>query len=231
MNFCKHCHNLYEITNNLDDLTEAKKEQKGGKKKNKEDSEEQEDEPQSEEEISDEEIDTLIQKIMEKKEVELPKKLNPNMIKKSIVFRKLSTKDKEYIINSIQELLPKNKKKLFANIKVSENVAYYICKKCAFHEVLKPKTLIYSETTDDFTEYFLKQDHSELIHDATLPHTKNYECMNKKCITHTQTEMKDAVFKRINNNWYDDQKNNIPVTKNSYRILTICCACKTSWIN
>lgn len=230
MNYCKRCHNLYEITNNLDDLDEIKKEKKehkGGKKKNDDETEE----IVSEEESSGEEIDTIIQKIIDKKKVTLPQDIDPVIIKKSSAFRQLSLKEKEYVINTIQELLPKKKKKLFENIQIAENVVYYVCKKCAFHEVLKPKTLIYTESSDDFTEHFLRQDHSELIHDATLPHTKNYECMNKKCITHTQTELKDAVFKRVNNNWYDEQKNVIPATKNSYRILTICCVCQSSWVN
>ena len=40
-----------------------------------------------------------------------------------------------------------------------------------------------------------------MIHNHTLPRTKNYTCLNKKCKTHNDESIKEAVFFRELNSY------------------------------
>ena len=231
--YCDNCGNILDLSSTLDDLKESK--QKGGKKKKKvatekqDDSEEPEDEETEEPEESEEETETsslerqqsqdddtstLIEKLLENKKVELPENFSPDNLRKSSGFRKLNTKEKEQVINAIQESLPKTKKKLFENIQVSDDVAYWICKGCGFHKTLESGTVIYSESINDQKELATREDYSNLVDDVTLPNTHVYTCINKKCPTQKDPKQKDAVFKRVGN---------------TYQLVYVCKACKSFW--
>jgi hypothetical protein len=97
--------------------------------------------------------------------------------------------------------------------KIGVNKAYFICKFCKNHREIKPGTLIYAKSylsldQDEADNYEL------LIHDATLPRTKNYLCKNKKCKTYQDPELKEAI-----------------IYKKKERLTYICYHCGTHWNN
>ena len=54
-----------------------------------------------------------------------------------------------------------------------------------------------------------------VIHDQTLPHTRNYVCKNKTCESHKNPEKRDAKWFRPN--------------PSSYAIIYGCVTCGTLW--
>lgn len=90
------------------------------------------------------------------------------------------------------------------------NIAYYICKYCNFQEPIDPGTIIYTKKYN--TNMYDIDDYSYLVYSNTLARTKNYICKNKKCDTHNDINLREAV-----------------ITKNeSDRIIYVCCVCKIS---
>lgn len=76
--------------------------------------------------------------------------------------------------------------------KKEKNQAYFQCNNCGMYEVIEPGTLIYSKSTKSKT--LMTEQNKDLIHDSTLPRTKKYVCPNKKCESHTNSKVKEAVF-------------------------------------
>lgn len=125
----------------------------------------------------------------------------------------------------------KNQKKFISTIKAIEKTfftedkkdteisnnnvdAYFICKFCKNSKLIEPKTFIYSRNYSSEVSLEI-EDYSGMIHDYTLPRTRNYECKNLKCPTHKNPDLKEAV-----------------ITKNiSERAVYICVECTTHWIN
>ena len=76
--------------------------------------------------------------------------------------------------------------------------AYRICKNCSYYEKMVGKTLVLSRMNMG-ANLSNKQDLSKykyMIHDKTLPHTREYVCKNDKCITHKDPSSRDAVWFR-----------------------------------
>lgn len=92
----------------------------------------------------------------------------------------------------------------------ADNDVFFYCANCGNAEKVAPKTLICSRTSKKRTNLFSNLD---MLYDNTLPHTKKYVCDNKKCDTHKNPDIKDAVF-----------------YKNNGLITFICAVCKTDWI-
>ena len=96
-------------------------------------------------------------------------------------------------------------------------IAYQICKNCLYHEKLTKRTLILSRmnlnssgsATANLSKY------KNMVHDKTLPHTRDYVCKNKDCSSHKDSSKRDAVWFR-------------PVA-NSYSTYYGCTACETVW--
>lgn len=92
--------------------------------------------------------------------------------------------------------------------------AFFICKFCKNSKLIEPKTFIYSRNYSSEVSLEI-EDYTCMIHDYTLPRTRNYECKNLKCPTHKNPELKEAV-----------------ITKNiSERVVYICVECTTNWVN
>ena len=98
--------------------------------------------------------------------------------------------------------------------KIGSNVAYFICKFCKNHKPIQPGTQIYSKNYNTVVSVE-NDDYTYAIYDYTLARTKNYICKNKKCETHRDDSLKEAVL-----------------TKNiTDQIVYVCCHCLTNWVN
>jgi hypothetical protein len=142
--------------------------------------------------------------------------LNGGAKKSSMKYSELS-KTKEFKEKSVEE---KQRIQKELNVKKKEFdeslISYFVCKNCGFSEPIAEKTVLYKKilsSKSNMQDMDLNK-YKNMIYDATLPHTRNYICPNKECETHNGTE-KDAVFIRM---------------KNSFRIVNVCCVCKTPWL-
>jgi hypothetical protein len=86
--------------------------------------------------------------------------------------------------------------------------AYFKCNNCGYYENIPSGTPIYTKSTQPVTLVIEKND--DLINDKTLPCTKKYVCPNDKCESHTNNNIKEAVF-----------------FKRNHYVTYICKVCKT----
>ena len=93
-------------------------------------------------------------------------------------------------------------KKDMNNIEGSK--AYFRCTNCDFYELVEEDTLIlYRTNMESKNDYYNINKTFEMVYDKTLPHTRNYICPNKTCISHSDYETRDAVwFKPLKSNYY-----------------------------
>lgn len=92
----------------------------------------------------------------------------------------------------------------------------FICTTCGHTEIMKPNTLILSKKSKELAKLYVGNimKPENVVHSATLPHTRDYICPNKECETHSHPELRDATMSRIGN---------------SFKIQYICSSCLTSW--
>jgi hypothetical protein len=157
--------------------------------------------------ITETELTTILDKI----NIDIGKnKFNISELNKNPTFNKLNNNQKTILINKILDNEPKSNKKIDTSL-IKE--CYLFCKNCGYSEKIPPKMFIFSRgdhNSEDNTNYnFLNY-----VNDNTLPFTKNYNCINDKCLTHTQIDIKKAVFYRFNN---------------TYNIKYICTICNNHW--
>jgi DNA-directed RNA polymerase subunit M/transcription elongation factor TFIIS len=121
-------------------------------------------------------------------------------------FNKLKETDKNIIL------------KILKGNEIDDSLtAYRICKNCSYFERLVGKTLVLSRmnigsnlsSTQDLSKY------KYMIHDKTLPHTRDYICKNDKCISHKDYSKRDAVWFRP--------------SATSYATCYACTACNMVW--
>jgi hypothetical protein len=95
--------------------------------------------------------------------------------------------------------------------------AYRICKNCSYYEKLVVKTLVLSRMNQGSSMSGIQDlaKYKYMIHDKTLPHTRDYICKNDKCISHKELSKRDAV-------WFRPQSN-------SYSTCYACVACSMVW--
>jgi len=118
-------------------------------------------------------------------------------------YKKLSDDEKDLVNKKFQEIN-----------NVSFNLAYFICKNCQFVTKLEQGTKVYEVSINS---KFLENEIIEnKLYDLTLPRTKDYICPNKKCATHKNMSIKEALFYRP--------------YKNSYNLKYVCNVCKVSWL-
>ena len=203
-----------DITNNVSSINEKK--QEGGSEENSDEEIESSDYDVNMSEFSNNNFtDIDINKILDGNENTLDlKNFNINDLNKNPSFNKLSNNQKTLIINRIIDKLPKSSK----IIKATENSgitkeSYFYCKTCGYFEKIPDKMFIFSrgiEKKDDMFNYnFLNY-----LNDNTLPNSKNYNCINDKCETHKNPNIKLAVFFR---------------NHNSYNTKYMCTVCNFFW--
>ena len=164
-------------------------------------------------------ITNLISKIL-KDEAVTPvdlEDLDINQVTKSIEYKKLKQDDKEKIYNKIQDMFPKEQKKITDTKQVDEddeNLAFFVCSNCGYSVKIDDGTRIFSRTSSDISQSYTTGDYSDMLYSNILPRTRKYTCPNKKCESHTKPEKRQAVFFRKNN---------------SYEVVYICSACETTF--
>ena len=97
--------------------------------------------------------------------------------------------------------------------KIGVNAAFFICRYCKNYRPIEPGTLIFTKKYNAGSNND-SGDNPLLVHDQTLARTKNYFCHNKKCKTHTDPGLKEAVL-----------------TKNELdQMVYVCTQCTSHWI-
>jgi len=223
MFFCPNCNNLFDITRSVattpvtttETVTENK--QEGGANENVPHIDDVEEIRTAQEIIHHGgalKLPDIINKIIKKEDIGAADVIDIDMdeLKNSDGYKKLSTHDKENVFNTIQHLLPADKKIVtLTDNEENEHMAYFICNNCGYHMKIDSGTLIFSKTSEAITETYVSSGSSDIINSKILPHTRNYICSNKTCLTHKEPAKKDAVFYRLNN---------------SYIIRYVCTICK-----
>lgn len=97
------------------------------------------------------------------------------------------------------------------------NMFNLVCSNCSMTYYLRPGTIIDSVNLTD-SNYTQDEVPSIRVNDPTLFRTKNFICVNNKCITNTDTSdkiqtEKEAVFYKLN----------------THNIKYICSHCNTQW--
>jgi hypothetical protein len=160
------------------------------------------------------ELTELFNNIITKKEVTYNdiKKYDLKEIVKKPEYKNFSSKNKEYIYNKFKELMPKNKNTKSKKYE-DDNPAFFICSNCNFTKKINDGRIIYSKTYG-ITKKTSTINMTDMIYDDTLPRTRKYICPNTNCESHTNANIKEAVFYR---------------DTDSYKINFICIACKSSF--
>jgi hypothetical protein len=125
---------------------------------------------------------------------------NYNELKDNLKYNKLSEEEKNNIEN------------LFKN---QSSGAIFYCTNCAYQENITKSIKLYEVNFKDTDQNITNIDDLKLlIHDPTLPRTKDYMCKNINCITHKDLENKEAIYFK---------------EKTSYKLNYVCTQCYTTW--
>ncbi len=214
--FCKNCDNLMDITNNISDTVENT--HSGGDLINNSETTQLEssdyDVSISEfvggnSNIADDDILNLLNG--SNIDVLLSKNFDINDLNKNQIFNKLSNEQKTLVINRILENNPNQKLKQSKSNSIKKS--YFYCESCGYNEIIPNHKFIFSRGNENKNEIF-NDNFINFINDNTLPRTKNYNCINSNCDTHTNPENKLAVFYRH---------------KGSYNVRYICQICNKYW--
>jgi hypothetical protein len=129
------------------------------------------------------------------------------------------------LILSKEELL-KNKKFLKLNKKLKESIissiinninynVYFICNNCNYKTPIDKSIKLYEiDTSNIVTNYeYIKDELILMSKDPLLPHTNNYICINPKCETHKNNDLKNAILYK----------------SNSFKMNYACCICYYNW--
>lgn len=139
------------------------------------------------------------------KNVDVDQKINLNNLTSHQEYKKLSAKQKETI-----------NKKLEKNVNASHGnlVPSYFCTTCGNYEAIKIGSVILDRSICKDNNFDLEKS-DEILNDKTLPISRNYICPNNNCESHKDHSKRAAKFNRIE--------------KGKYRLIYVCCACKSSW--
>jgi hypothetical protein len=89
------------------------------------------------------------------------------------------------------------------------------CNNCNYNKKIKETIKLYQMNVDSIYSVFRSLDDNKLLSlNPIYPRTKDYICKNINCITHKDTNKKEAVFFR---------------EKDSYLTNYICAVCYNSW--
>ena len=184
MAFCEKCHNIFNVSDRI------YVQHKGGINYSK-----------LVEAILDEEIDA-----------QQLKQINLDSLFSSKDFNDLDEDEQAHIEEQIDKIL-ETSTKLKGSASMNRN-AYYVCNVCGFNKPIEPNTTVYTKIIIDKNELIDMKTIKMLIHDPILPRTRAYDCINKKCLSHTsKSDEKEVTI-------YKDKIS---------RVVYICNICQTSW--
>ena len=209
MYYCPECSNVFDITKSV------------GKQKGGELTEESLETTSSSESLQtttgganiNELIDKILTNTIEQNDLS---GITLDILTKSVDYKKLKAKDKEYVYNKLQDLLPTEEKKIMKEEAVTKKIekAYFICNNCGYTKPIEEGTLIFSRVSSDISQNYSGSDLNDMKYSSIIPRTRKYLCPNKECESHTNPIKRDAVFFRLNN---------------TFRIKYICLACGTQF--
>lgn len=193
MNFCPRCKNMYSITNNIENIIgkTQQNQQKGGTTHN---------------------FEKLIEQILAKQQIKIPDNFPLNSLTESSEYRKLNTKQKEYVYNKITDGISIKEKSKHPTAKQNFKPMYFVCLTCAYHEPIESTKLIYNNVGSNISQNYIPPSLDHMALSNIIPRTRRYFCPNDECLSHTNPDKKEAVFFRLNN---------------SHQIKYICQICKT----
>jgi hypothetical protein len=98
---------------------------------------------------------------------------------------------------------------------ITSTGAEFKCNNCNNIEPIKKTILLYSYNIEENQTNIKSLEENEFIcKDPINPRTHDYTCKNPNCITHKDTNKKEAVFYK---------------EKGSFKVKYICCVCYFSW--
>ncbi len=215
--FCKICQNFMDITNNISAI---EKPQNGGELN--EDGTINISTSSSDFDVNMEEtVDSsnkddskkLFEELVGGSDEETLKKVDIDNLIKNPAFNKLTNNEKTLVINKINEQTNKELGQVSKSDSVVSKECYFYCKTCGYYEIIPDRMFIFSrgdEKKDDMYNFNFINNKN----DPTLPNTQKYTCINDKCGTHKEPQLKNAVFYR---------------QKGSYTIRYICTVCDAFW--
>lgn len=219
--FCKICGNFMDITNNVLVTTDEPIENLlllGGSKKDESsdydvssDTNTSSKKSQKTNQITEEIIKNIL---LDSNYTIVLDNFDINDLTKISYFNKLNQNDKTKVINKVFEFVPNSKKIPVKTDLSSSKTSYFDCKYCGYNEIIPDKTFIFSRTKEKSNEDTFNSRFIDYQHDNTLPCTKKYKCINKNCKTHSNPELKKAVFYRLND---------------SYVVRYVCSICNYFW--
>lgn len=143
-------------------------------------------------------VSTLIKKIMNPDENldDYNIDIDKSILIKNKEFNNLSEKQKEDIYKSLQPKDTSKKTRMF-------------CNNCTNMKSIDETILVFKKSFKK-ESYIDQSDYDFYINDPLLPRTHDYTCKNKKCETHKNKSLKEAVF----------------VKEDGSNLVTyICCVC------
>lgn len=202
MDFCPHCNNIFDITKTASSVggynEDTNDEFVGGAK------------------VLD--YDEIINKIINNEQISKSETegISLDDLIKSNSYKKLKFKQKEFVFNKIQDLIPIQEKKIIKEqqYKQPTEKAFFICKNCGFLKQIEEGTLIFSKVSSDLAQSYTTSDFIDMANSDILPKTRKYICPNDKCPSQSDFSKREAAFFRLNN---------------SYKIKYICLTCKTTF--
>lgn len=134
------------------------------------------------------------------------KNFNIDDIYKNSHFNKLSGNQKTLVINRIDDKIRKIKVKSTSksnnrtnNETVYKKKSYFFCNTCGYSLPIPAKTLVFSRGQSNTNTI---ANLTNLNNMAIYPNTKDYNCVNVNCTTHSNPNIKDATFRRAINGEY-----------------------------
>lgn len=157
-------------------------------------------------------ISSIIKRVLSNEELdEYTLDIDLNTLEENSKYQKLSEEDRIKVYNVVSE-------SLFLNKPTGASGAGFICSNCGYNKEIDHSILLYSKdftNANDTIKYSL-DDYKLIMHDNTLPRTRDYNCKNINCITNdkkNKSAEKEAVFFRASN----------------YDVTYICNVCKFGW--
>ena len=149
-------------------------------------------------------IDDLIDKFLQGEEVTEKdiSGITLQDLSKNAIYKRLKSKQKEEIYNKLQDMLPKEEKRLIQEqvlTKDDDIFAMFECTNCGYLKKIDAGTRVFSKSAKSVSQSYTVADYKSTVHSDILPRTRRYVCPNDKCVSHKDITKRKAVFMRRNN--------------------------------
>jgi hypothetical protein len=158
-------------------------------------------------------LETIIDQALENKLNEKDaESVDINLLSKHPVYKKLSTKKKEIVLNRVKEHHKAETKTRQEDI--NRDMAFFFCIDCGYRRPIGPGKKIFSKSFGSSSIDNMKVN-KDMAYSEIVPYTRKYTCINSKCESHKIIEKRIARIVRPD--------------VNSFKTFYICMACMTSY--